>query len=158
VIRGDHRPAVADPGRCTALTDSYRARMTANPLTRWQLDPPGFSAWVHFHGVDAALCTRNYRDSVFEGTPAYQPANLMSRYLGAAECTGCPNLCIKRFSDGLPDSDPRASGIHQEITGALGPNIGVGDLDTVLQANVRCNELGLDPTSLGFSLSMAMEC
>ncbi|MEJ5199395.1 MAG: aldehyde ferredoxin oxidoreductase C-terminal domain-containing protein, partial [Anaerolineae bacterium] len=33
----------------------------------------------------------------------------------------------------------------------------VGDLDLVLRANNRCNQLGLDPTSLGFTLSFAME-
>ena len=47
---------------------------------------------------------------------------------------------------------------HQEITGALGPNIGLTDLDSVLAANVQCNELGMDPDSLGFTISMAMEC
>ncbi len=34
----------------------------------------------------------------------------------------------------------------------------MSDLDAVLKANVLCNEFGLDPTSLGFTLSMAMEC
>jgi aldehyde:ferredoxin oxidoreductase len=40
----------------------------------------------------------------------------------------------------------------------MGPNIGVADLDLVLRANNRCNQLGMDPTSLGFTLSFAMEC
>ena len=54
--------------------------------------------------------------------------------------------------------DPRAGGIHQEITGTLGPNLGIADLEAIFRANVLCNELGIDPTSLGFTLSMAMEC
>ncbi len=42
-------------------------------------------------------------------------------------CPECPNGCIKSIHpNGGDDLDPRASGIHQEITGTLGPNIGGG--------------------------------
>lgn len=156
VIRGERRPPVADPEKCAALTRSYGERMVDNPLTRWQLDPPGFSAWVHTHGTDAALCTRNYRDSVFEAADAYRPELFMARYRHDGDCPGCPNRCIKFFS--VDDADTPAGGIHQEITGALGANLGLADLDVLFRANVLCNDLGLDPTSLGFTLSMAMEC
>ena len=159
VISGDARPPVADPATCAAITERYRERMTENSLTRWQLEPPGFSAWVHLHGLDAALCTRNYRDATFEGTDAYAAANFMNSYRGDASCPGCPNNCIKLFNAGDDSAfDPRAGGIHQEITGTLGPNLGIADLEAIFRANVLCNELGMDPTSLGFTLSMAMEC
>ncbi len=159
VLRGDHHPPVADPERCSAITERYRARMQANPLTRWQLEPPGFSAWVHLHGIDAALCTRNYRDSVFEGAEGFAPERFMRQYRHDGLCPGCPNNCIKFFgTDDDTTYDPRAGGIHQEITGALGPNLGIADVDTIFKANILCNELGLDPDSLGFTLSMVMEC
>ena len=54
--------------------------------------------------------------------------------------------------------DGRSGGIHQEITGAFGSNLGIANLDDLFAANILCNELGLDPDSLGFTLSMAMEC
>lgn len=159
VIRGENRPPVADADTCVEITEMYRAKMRSNDLTRWQLDPPGFSAWVHLHGLDAALCTRNYRDSIFEAADNYEAKLFMPYYRHDGHCPGCPNNCIKFF--GTADDatyDPRAGGIHQEITGTLGPNLGVADLDTIFKANVMCNDLGLDPTSLGFTLSMAMEC
>ena len=156
VIRGDVHPPVANPARCAALTEAYRQRMLINPLTLWQLEPPGFAAWVHTHGTDAALCTRNYRDSVFESAIAYTPDRFLKSYRGMAPCPGCPNNCIKRFS--VDPDQAGAGGIHQEITGALGSNVGLVDLKVLFAANVRCNELGMDPNSLGFTLSMAMEC
>lgn len=155
VLRGDARPPVADPAACAATADSYAARMPANDLTRWQLEPPGFAAWVHTHGVDAALCTRNYRDSVFMDAAAYDPAAFLARFAGESPCPGCPNLCVKRFAPA--GGDPRAAGLHQEAPGALGPNLGIADLDAVFAANERCNQLGLDPVSLGFTLSWAAE-
>lgn len=159
VIRGDHHPPVADPDRCRAITAGYAARMVENPLTRWQFDPPGFSAWVHTHGTDAALCTRNYRDSVFEAADAYHPDHFIDRYRGVAPCPGCPNDCIKVFGAPRPGMEGGGSGgIHQEITGAFGSNLGIADPDILFAANILCNDLGLDPDSLGFTLSMAMEC
>ncbi len=159
VIRGDRHPPVADPDRCRAITESYAARMMDNPLTRWQLDPPGFSAWIHTHGTDAALCTHNYRDSVFPAADAYIPERFMERYRGVAPCPGCPNNCIKIFGSARHGAQGgHSGGIHQEITGAFGSNLGIADLDDVFAANILCNELGLDPNSLGFTLSMAMEC
>jgi aldehyde:ferredoxin oxidoreductase len=159
VIRGDHHPPVAHPERCAEITERYRQRMTENPLTRWQFEPPGFSCWVHTHGIDAALCTRNYRESVFEGADAYRPEAFMRRYRYEGICPGCPNNCFKFFgTDDDAAYDPRAGAIHQEITGSLGPNLGIADIEFLFKANILCNEYGLDPTSLGFSLSLAMEC
>ncbi|GAB4111112.1 MAG: aldehyde ferredoxin oxidoreductase family protein [Roseiflexaceae bacterium] len=159
VLRGGQFPAVADPARCAALTEAYRQRMTQNPLTTWQFEPPGFAAWVHTHGIDAALCTRNYRDSVFEMADSYRPELFLRRTTGLAACPGCPNDCIKIYaSDDPARDDPRAGAIHQEITGALGSNLGIGDVDLLFRMNILCNQLGLDPTSLGFTISMAMEC
>ena len=133
--------------------------MTTNDLTRWQLGPPGFAAWVHLLTGDTAICAENYRSSIFAAASAYDPEHFMSRYAGEAPCPGCPNNCIKRFGTGNDQQfDPRSGGIHQEITGALGPNIGLTELDPLLAANIRCNELGMDPDSLGFTISMAMEC
>ncbi|MBI2681485.1 MAG: hypothetical protein HYX25_10840 [Candidatus Solibacter usitatus] len=151
ILRGDNRPPVADAAACAELTAQYEAKMRGNPLTRWQLDPPGFSAWVHLHGTDAALCTRNYTQGVFEGESAYEKSRFLPHYLHDGNCPGCPNGCIKFFDD------PRSGGIHQEITGALGPNLGIASPEFIFQANILCNDFGLDPTSLGFTLSMAME-
>jgi len=132
--------------------------MRTNDLTRWQLEPPGFSAWVHTHGMDAALCVNNYRESVFAGTDHYRQEEFMRYHRGDGNCPGCPNNCIKLFAGEKSAAATEARGMHQEIAGALGPNCGIADLGAVMRANVLCNELGLDPTSLGFTLSMAMEC
>jgi aldehyde:ferredoxin oxidoreductase len=159
VIRGGALPPVADPDRCVALTRNYAEQMTVNDLTRWQLEPPGFAAWVHLMTGDTAICAENYRTSRFDAAGAYDPEHFMRRYAGAASCPGCPNDCIKRFGAGDDARfDPQSGGIHQEITGALGPNVGLTELDSLLAANIRCNELGMDPDSLGFTISMAMEC
>ena len=158
VLRDGSHPAVSDPPALARLTADFGRRMLDNDLSKWQHDPPGFSCWIYLHGLDAALDVHNYRESAFGGLAAFREENFLAHPIRELGCPGCPNGCIKAIHphDGA-DLDPRASGIHQEVTGALGPNIGVGDLDLVLRANNRCNQLGLDPTSLGFTLSFAME-
>ena len=48
-------------------------------------------------------------------------------------------------------------GPEYEAAWALGADCGVGDLDAVLKANWLCNDLGMDPISMGATLAAAME-
>lgn len=158
VLRGGRLPAVADSATLAAIGASFAERMRANDLSRWQLEAPGFSCWLYLHGLDAALCVDNYSRPIIAGTERFKTAEFMKRYRGDGCCPGCPNHCIK-FIQPLDrtDIDARAAGIHQEVTGTLGPNLGIADLDWILAANAFCNENGLDPVSLGFCVSFAME-
>ncbi|MFN9432947.1 MAG: aldehyde ferredoxin oxidoreductase C-terminal domain-containing protein [Acidobacteriota bacterium] len=157
VICGRKMPAVAEEGVCRELALRYGEEMGRNPLTRWQKEPPGFAAWLHTHGIDTALCVNNYRESVFRQAGAYRPEVFLGYAGGASACPGCPNDCIQRFVPGGYVGKAEAGAMHQEITGALGANCGIGELEAVVRANVLVNELGMDATSLGFTISMAME-
>lgn len=158
VLSGGQPPPVADPAALDRLGRSFAARMRRNDLSRWQLDPPGFSCWLYLHGLDAALCVNNYSLPIIEGIERFKADEFLKRYRGECPCPGCPNQCIKTMHptdrDGL---DLRASGIHQEVTGTMGPNLGIVDLDWIVAANNFCNQNGLDPTSFGFTLAFAME-
>ena len=77
------------------------------------------------------------------------PQQFQQRHRRDGTCPGRPNACITFFAG---DADS----IHPEITGARGSNLGLGDLDDVRRANILCNEPGLDPVALGFTLSMVM--
>jgi len=159
VIRGDRHPPLFDQDRLEGMTVDYATCVGSNELTRWQKEPPGFSAWLYLHGLDAALCVNNYRESTFPAAENFKPEYFLERFRADCPCPGCPNDCIKAIHPKQDDDlNPETSGIHQEVTGTMGPNIGVGDLDRVLRFNNSCNQNGLDPTSLGFTLSFAMEC
>jgi aldehyde:ferredoxin oxidoreductase len=158
VLRGGERPPVASESRLEDITDSFARRIPANDLSRWQKDPPGFACWVHLHGLDAALCVNNYSRPAIAGTENFAAPEFLKRVRDASLCPGCPNDCIKyAHSLNAAGLDARASGIHQEAPGTLGLNLGITDLDWVLRANNLCNQLGLDPVSLGFAISFAME-
>ncbi|MDA1140174.1 MAG: aldehyde ferredoxin oxidoreductase family protein [Planctomycetota bacterium] len=50
-----------------------------------------------------------------------------------------------------------SEGPEYEPAWALGSNCGIDDLDALLKANFLCNELGMDPISMGATLAAAME-
>jgi aldehyde:ferredoxin oxidoreductase len=48
-------------------------------------------------------------------------------------------------------------GPEYENAWSLGADCGIGDLDAILKANAICNDLGMDPISLGATIAAAME-
>jgi aldehyde:ferredoxin oxidoreductase len=157
VLAGSSPPAQFDTGLVENVSTEFAAAMEKNTLSRWQKEPPGFSAYADLSDVETAyMGCDNYRSDVHEKIPTLGRDKFLEHYVGELPCPGCPNNCIKMIDAGKK-ADP-ASGIHQEVTAALGPNVGNTDLELLLNANNACNRLGLDPVSLGFSLSFAMEC
>jgi aldehyde:ferredoxin oxidoreductase len=155
---------VADPIALEAISARYRKAVAFNPVTRWQHQAPGFGTWVG-HAAPGSFSVRNFGTSQLPLPDGYADAAFMSRLAWSTEgCPGCPSDCIKGFA---PSTDPAAlarfrqrheGGLHQEAIAALGPNLGLPGADEALALNSACLRLGLDPVSLGFTLSFAMEC
>ncbi len=142
VLVGGAPPALADPAAVEALTARYAAGIPDNRLTRIQHDPPGFGGVSPLEGYYPA---RNFSSSALNGYDGLAGEGLAARLVRSeGGCPGCPNDCIKTFA-----SAAGPAGLHQEALWALGPNLGVGDLDALLALNARCHDWGLDPVSLG---------
>jgi aldehyde:ferredoxin oxidoreductase len=161
VLLGGAAPQVADATSLGAIRDEYQAGLVDNPVTRWQHQPPGFGAWLT--EADAGtFAVENYRTSVFDTSGFSNEAFLSLMAWSEDGCPGCPSDCLKGFAPNLAllaeVRRTRAGGLHQEAAGALGPNLGVHNTETVLRMNDLCLRLGLDPVSLGFTLSFVMEC
>jgi aldehyde:ferredoxin oxidoreductase len=163
LVEGQARPA-ADPAALTALSRGYGERVLDNALTRWQREPPGFGAWVEGVRLEGYDAVENYRTSVFPGRTGLSVDGFLAHMAwNDGGCPGCPNDCIKGFAVEASASAiertraRRGGGLHQEPAGTLGPNLGIGDVASVLRLNEACLRLGLDPASLGFTLSFLME-
>lgn len=156
VLRGGQLPPIADSATYDTINANFERDIPTNELSNWQKTPPGFAVWVHLHGVDAALTTENYRTANFKAVDAYAEDKWLPLAQGVSPCPGCANDCMKIFHTDA-DLDPRASAMHQEVAGTLGPNIGTTNIRVLMRFNNLCNQWGLDPVSLGFTLSFAME-
>lgn len=159
VLRGGQLPPIADQATYDRVNANFERDIPGNTLSTWQKKLPGFAAWVHDVGVETALDIENFRTLKFHALAAYENERWLPHYRGVAPCPGCANDCMKIYhADDMADMDPRAGAMHQEITGSMGPNIGTTDLPTLFRYNNLLNQLGMDPVSLGFTLSFAMEC
>lgn len=156
VLLGGQAPPIYDPDGLAEMSENFKICMKENVLSMWQYERPGFGAWIHTHGIDAALCVNNYQTNACNYTDAFRPEIFAKYYQGESPCPYCPNNCIKRYSTSVETA--RMGGLHQEALGSLGPNIGNSNLGKLLDANVLCNEYGMDPNALGFVISFAQEC
>ena len=144
-------PLPHDPGAVDALTSAYQIQMRDHPLAGWQHAEPGFGAWPGSDTAPGHAAVRNYADTATAPNtwPGLHP-DRFAEHLSwtSGGCPGCPNDCVKGFA---------GAGLHQEAVAMLGPNLGIGDLATILAANARCQDLGLDPVSLGGTLGCLFE-
>lgn len=155
VLVGGSLPPAADPVGLQQITDVNRSRLEQNELTRWQKRPPGFAAWVDTITDPGYLSVENFRSGRPPNRDPFSSSRFLELYRGEAPCPGCPNDCIKQFE---ASGESGSGGMHQEIAGSLGPNVGLTDLELLVRANRYCNLQGLDPVSAGFCISFAMEC
>jgi aldehyde:ferredoxin oxidoreductase len=159
VLKGIQLPSAADPALLQKIGEQFVADMASNQLSMWQKSPPGFAAWIDLADEETAYMGVHYfRRNVFDAGDAYTRERFQEFYHGESPCPGCSNDCIKLLHPDPEAGDPRSSGIHQEVSGTLGPLIGNRDLRTMLEANRLCNLYGMDPVSTGMTIGFAVEC
>ena len=106
----------------------------------------------------AALPTRNYQQSTFEGAEQVSGERLHDRHLAKViACVGCPIACDHYYKvlEG-PYAGTQAS-LDYESLYALGPLCGVSDPAAILKAADLCDAYGLDTMSTGVCIAWAME-
>lgn len=168
VCVGNEPAPVADPAALAELTRRYEADIPNNPLAEWQREPPGFSVWPGGQTDPGYMSVRNFSDTTDLPVKGLAPERFLARsHPSAGGCPGCPTDCVKLFApkstvDGRKDVAGRGdvlgrAGLTQETVAALGPNLGIDDVDVILAANTACAELGIDPVSLGGTLGCLFE-
>jgi aldehyde:ferredoxin oxidoreductase len=138
-VLGGASPVVADAVR--RVTHDYVSRMDTNPLTRSEHAVPGFGTWPA-EGLEGYLGARNYGTSGVS-LAGFTPEAFTARLTrSSGGCPGCPQDCLKSFGGS------ESGVLHQEAVAAFAANLGIEDLDTVLELNEWCNRAGVDPVSV----------
>jgi aldehyde:ferredoxin oxidoreductase len=122
---------------------------------------------INEHG---ALPTNNYQLSQFDKAENISGEELAATRLASNKaCFACTIAC-GRVSNISSEGQERyavitsphnwkhaTEGPEFENAWSLGADCGIGDLDLILKANTLCNDLGMDPISLGATIAAAME-
>jgi aldehyde:ferredoxin oxidoreductase len=153
-VRGDRRVPLADPAKTIALSKAL-AKRSLGPATEKYRELGTVGNLAAFNRL-AALPTRNFQDSTFEGAADVSGEVLhATRRKGRGSCINCTIGC-EHFFEVAPGEAPVKA--EYENVFALGPLCGIRDPEVVLRASRSCDELGLDTISSGGTIAFAMEC
>ncbi|MGB6041822.1 MAG: aldehyde ferredoxin oxidoreductase family protein [Pirellulales bacterium] len=167
-VRGTGGVQIADPERFMRAVWEMRASMQDNP-GRKAFAELGTAATIDMTQTWGGLPTRNFQEGQFEQYENLNGNTIKdTRMVTNKACFACTIACgrVTRLGDAadkfLVNTSPRnwrdaSEGPEYEAAWALGADTGVGDLDAVIKANWLCNDLGMDPISMGATLAAAME-
>lgn len=170
-VRGTRGVTVADPKAFLEATWSAKARMAKNPMTGSGFARFGTLATMDPINEVGALPTFNHQQGQFEGVKQIGAGALKKsgRLLTNKACFACTIACgrVTRVTGegaaryvvhtSRKNWQLAAEGPEYENAWALGAECGVSDQDAILIANYLCNELGMDPISMGVTIAAAME-
>ena len=154
VIEGKERPEIDDPEQFKFMLYETRKLLAASPLTSQALPEFGTVVLMNIMNNIGALATRNHQQTQFEGAEAISGEELTDKYLVKnAACWACPISCTRVSRTEKVEGE----GPEFETTWAFGAQCGIDSLPAIIEANSRCNDLGLDTISAGSTIACAME-
>ncbi|MCR4402563.1 MAG: aldehyde ferredoxin oxidoreductase family protein [Firmicutes bacterium] len=158
VVRGTGDVKVADPVRFREAVLAAFEKIKASPVTSQGLPTYGTPVLVNVINQHGAFPTRNFQTGVFEGAEKISGETLAATLLVRKRaCFGCPIACGRPTVIKSGKHSGRGEGPEYESIWALGAACGVDNLEAVTKANYICNELGLDPITMGSTIACAME-
>lgn len=167
-VRGTGGVEIDNPPAFMKAMWDMRALMQDNP-GRKSFGELGTAATIDMTQAFGGLPTRNFQAGQFD---EYEKLNgntvKETRLVANKACFACTIACgrVTRLGEHsekfMVNMHPRnwkqaGEGPEYENAWALGVDTGVGDLDAVLKASWLCNDLGMDPISMGATLAAAME-
>ncbi|MBA1335650.1 MAG: Tungsten-containing aldehyde:ferredoxin oxidoreductase [Firmicutes bacterium] len=158
-VRGTKSIQVADPDAFLEKCIDARRKLKEHPVTSAGLPTYGTEILVNILNQSGALPTRNWRDGgYFEDADETGGESLTDKFLVRNKgCFGCSIGCgrITRVPEGKFKGF--GEGPEYEAGWSYGADCGVKDLAAICKANYICNELGLDPITMGSTIACAME-
>lgn len=105
-----------------------------------------------------ALPTRNFSSGSFEGDTQIGGKGVaeLNATRGGSFGHVCMPGCVVRCSNVMHDKDGKflTAGFEYESSAMLGANLGIDDLDTVMNLEKMCDDLGLDTMETGAALGV----
>jgi aldehyde:ferredoxin oxidoreductase len=169
-VRGTGAVQVARPGEMMRAQWAMKQDLTEAPLTAEGLPQYGTLALMNVINENGALPTNNYQQAQFDRAEKISGEELRKTRLASNKaCFACTIACgrVSRISDEGVGRYAVTTSVHNwkhategpeyENAWSLGADCGIDDLDAILKANTLCNDLGMDPISLGATIAAAME-
>ena len=159
VVSGDKKVEVAKPEEYKKVSKECLEKLRKNPVTGEGLPTYGTAVLVNIINGVGALPFKNWQTGYNKDADKISGETMSKEYLIKKKpCWGCVIACgrVTKVEKG-PYQVSYSEGPEYESIWALGNDTGVMDFGAVIKANHICDELGMDPISLGSTIACAME-
>ena len=155
VVEGSKRVPIADKQKFMLTVREKINKLKNDPTAGGGLPNYGTAVLVNIINENGLYPTRNFQTGVFEHAYEQSGEAMAKKYLIRNQpCYACPIGCGR--VNKLPTVGV-TEGPEYESIWALGANLGINDLASIIEANHQCDEFGLDTISTGGTLAAAME-
>ena len=145
---------IADLDALKAATKRSMDLLKENGVTGSGLRALGTAVLVNIINNVGSLPTKNWQESYFEQADDISGETLAEKYLvKPSACTRCPIACGRVVNV----NGKVVGGPEYEPLWAYGANCGNNDLNAIDEANMWCNEYGLDAIGTPCTIAAAME-
>lgn len=143
------------------LQKLFANKLRENPVTGERFPKYGTAMTLKVVNELGGLPTRNFRSGEFEGAETIGPDALHDtiKERGGMPTHACMPGCVIRCSNKYVDEqgNPVVGSVDYENMCLLGSNIGISDLDQVVELNFLCNDIGVDTIEIGAALGVLAE-
>lgn len=158
VVVGTKAIKVADPKGFEAAVMKGRKLLAAHPVGGAGLKAFGTDVLVNILNQTGALPTNNFQDGYFPNADKVGGESLAKEVLVRPKgCFSCVISCGRVSKVKTAKYESEGEGPEYEAAWSMGPDCGIDDLDALTRSNHLCNELGLDPISVGATIACGME-
>jgi len=156
-VRGTGCIEVADMTQFRSLMHTAHQRIIGHPQAM-DLRTYGTPLLVAYKSEIGELVTKNHQTGIFPDSEKFMADTLREKYwVKTRACAYCSVGCKKEYEVKEGQFPCRAEGPEYEAIYSFGTNCWNSDFGSILQANLLCNELGLDSISAGCVIAFAME-
>src|SRR5665647_1501264 len=155
-VNGNQKPVIAKPDGLKAVTKECRSILKENGVTGSGLPTYGTAILVNIMNEHGIYPVNNFQSGGDPLAEAVSGETLTEKYLLKRNpCHHCPIGCGRWVKSDLHPEG--VGGPEYETLWVFAGDLGISDMEIVIDANFWCNELGIDTISAGATLAAAME-
>lgn len=155
VVKGTKNLPLYDEEKTKKVSSEKIKILREDPVAGGGLPSYGSAVLVNIINESGVLPVKNFQESYTDKADLISGETMTEKYLVKKQaCFRCPIACgrVVKLADGTVVGGP-----EYETVWSYGADCDVYDYDAINEANMLCNEYGLDTISAGATIAAAME-
>ncbi len=160
VVGGKNQILVYDESEFKKIIKKTHQLIKDNSFLMDSISPYGTATSVNLASAYGVFPVRNWQKGVLKDIDALRPQTMRKKFLLRDKaCPACPIACSKitAVSSGF-FAGAKTEGPEYETIYAFGSACENASMESIIYADMLCDQLGMDTIACGVSIAFAMEC